>query len=239
MALSTISSTADTRNTKLGLAPFCVIGVPAAHGPMKGTFSWLAMGTMAIDTGVSSPPKSTATFSLKMSSRAAVTPLAGLPSSSRRTSSSGRPITPPLALISSMAMVMPRLMDSPARADWPESAVTRPILIGSAASAVNGMPAANAEASTAVERKRRRCMVMEGSWRSDEWPALHAERVRGGQVRRCHCFASRVPCRRRARGTCCRHRFLPLVDNRAYSLHTMPNMFCRQDSCAEAVRKGV
>ncbi len=30
---------------------------------MNGTFSWLAIGTMAIDTGVSSPPNSTATFS--------------------------------------------------------------------------------------------------------------------------------------------------------------------------------
>ncbi len=61
--MSTISSTAETRNAKLGLAPFLVIGVPAAHGPMNGTFSWLTSGTMAIDTGVSRPPKSTATFS--------------------------------------------------------------------------------------------------------------------------------------------------------------------------------
>ncbi len=58
---------------------------------MKGTFSWLATGTMAIDTGVSRPPNSTATFSWKISSRAATTPLAGLASSSRRTSSSLRP----------------------------------------------------------------------------------------------------------------------------------------------------
>ena len=64
MPRSTISSTADTRNAKLGLAPFLVTGVPAAQGPMKGTFSWLASCTMAMETGVSSPPKSTATFSL-------------------------------------------------------------------------------------------------------------------------------------------------------------------------------
>ncbi|MNN39864.1 hypothetical protein D3C81_1539180 [compost metagenome] len=64
IALSTTSSTADTRKAKFGLAPLRVIGVPAAHGPMNGTFSWLAIGTMAIDTGVSSPPNSTATFSL-------------------------------------------------------------------------------------------------------------------------------------------------------------------------------
>ena len=65
IALSTISSTAETRNTKLGLAPFRVIGVPAAHGPMNGSFSWFTIGTMASDTGVSRPPKSTVTFSLK------------------------------------------------------------------------------------------------------------------------------------------------------------------------------
>ena len=63
MPLSTISSTAETRKAKLGLAPFLVIGVPAAHGPMKGTFSWLVMRTIATDTGVSRPPKRTATFS--------------------------------------------------------------------------------------------------------------------------------------------------------------------------------
>ena len=41
------------------------------------------IGTIAIDTGVSRPPNSTATFSLKISSRAAITPLAGFASSSR------------------------------------------------------------------------------------------------------------------------------------------------------------
>ena len=61
---------------------------------------------MASDTGVSRPPNSTATFSLNSSSRAAITPLAGVASSSRRTSSSLRPpSTPPLALISSIAIV--------------------------------------------------------------------------------------------------------------------------------------
>ncbi len=64
IALSTISSIADTRNTKLGLPLFCVMAVPAAHGPMNGTFSWFTMGTMAMETGVSRPPNSTATFSL-------------------------------------------------------------------------------------------------------------------------------------------------------------------------------
>jgi hypothetical protein len=91
------------------------------------------IGTMASDTGVSSPPKSTATFSRKMSSRAAITPLAGVASSSRRISSNLRPRSgplsmPPLALISSIATLSPRVIASPARADWPDSAVTSPIL---------------------------------------------------------------------------------------------------------------
>ena len=44
---------------------------------MNGTFASFMIGTMAIDTGVSRPPNSTATFSLNTSSRAAITPLAG------------------------------------------------------------------------------------------------------------------------------------------------------------------
>ncbi len=45
---------------------------------MNGTLASFTIGTMAIDTGVSRPPNSTATFSLKISSRAAITPLAGV-----------------------------------------------------------------------------------------------------------------------------------------------------------------
>ena len=96
------------------------------------------IGTMASDTGVSRPPNSTVTFSLNSSSRAAITPLAGVASSSRRTSSNFLPSTPPLALSSSMATTRPRVMASPARADWPESAVTRPILMVSCACAGGG-----------------------------------------------------------------------------------------------------
>jgi hypothetical protein len=101
---------------------------------MKGFFSALASGTMASDTGESMPPKSAATASLKISSRAAVTPLEGLDSSSRRISSIFRPpSTPPLALISSIATDSPRVMASPEAADWPDSAATSPIFTGSAA----------------------------------------------------------------------------------------------------------
>ena len=55
-----------------------MIGVPAAHTPMNGTLLWFANGTIAIETGVSRPPNSAATFSRCTSSRAATTPLAGI-----------------------------------------------------------------------------------------------------------------------------------------------------------------
>ena len=178
IALSTISSTAETRKTKFGLAPFFVIGVPAAHGPMNGTFSSFTIGTIASETGVSRPPKSTATFSLKTSSRAAMTPFAGVASSSRRISSNLRPSsTPPLAFSSSIAMVRPRVIASPARADWPESAVTRPILIGSWAAA--GSAAAPIAAATATCRNVRRWNMYPSLWKKRA-PRRKAHAMRSG-----------------------------------------------------------
>src|ERR1700686_1339289 len=103
---------------------------------MNGTCAAFTTGTIASDTGLSIPPNRMAQPSLSISSRAAVWPLAGFDSSSRRTSSSIRPpSTPPLALISSIAMVRPRVIPSPDLADCPDSAATKPILTGSAAKA--------------------------------------------------------------------------------------------------------
>src|SRR3954468_1265954 len=80
---------------------------------------------MARPTGECKPPNTATAFSRSMTSRAAVTPFDGLPSSSRRTSSILRPPrTPPFALISSMATVRPRLMASPESAEPPDSAAT-------------------------------------------------------------------------------------------------------------------
>ena len=110
--------------------------VPAAHTPMWIIFSLLNTGTIAMPTGVSMPPNTAATFSRKISSRAAVMPLGGTDSSSRCTSSSLRPPSrPPLALISSIATASPRVIASPDCADAPDRAATWPILIGSAACA--------------------------------------------------------------------------------------------------------
>ena len=189
IALSTISSTAETRNTKFGLAPFCVIGVPAAHGPMNGTFASFMIGTIASDTGVSSPPNSTATFSLNTSSRAAITPFAGVASSSRRMSSNLRPLsTPPLAFSSSIAIVRPRVIASPARADWPDSAVTRPILIGSCAAAGSAAPP-TAAARASFRNVRRWNMTPSLSKKRAPLRKRHAIRsaLAGGAIRQRTC----------------------------------------------------
>src|SRR5881628_395036 len=44
--------------------PVSEIAVPAAQTPMNGTLDWLEKGTIATETGVSSPPKNAATFSV-------------------------------------------------------------------------------------------------------------------------------------------------------------------------------
>ena len=238
--MSTISSTAETRNTKLGFAPFCVIGVPAAHGPMNGTFSWFTTGTIAIDTGVSRPPNSTATFSLKMSSRAAVTPLAGLPSSSRRTSSSGRPEHAALGVdLVDGDRSCRGVIASPARADWPDSAVTRPILIGSAASAGSGMPARTPSEQRAV--RRGNAGGYEWSWRSPGG-RMSGLRLRARRVRDVRRDASLL-CKPHAIAGIARRatpRRLPLSPSCRQNRHTvctrMSNMTCRQDSCSDEVR---
>src|SRR5262249_13173572 len=108
--------------------------VPAAHTAMYGTFSLLMTGTVAKATGESMPPNRATTFAFAISSRAATTPLGGTDSSSRWINSILRPPrSPPLALISSMARLRPRVMASPDWAEPPESAATWPILMGSSA----------------------------------------------------------------------------------------------------------
>src|SRR5947209_4066340 len=133
--------------------------VAAAHTPMNGTLTLLARGTIASETGLSMPPKRTAQPSLSMSSRAAVWPLAGFDSSSRRISSTMRPpSTPPRELISSMATARPRVMPSPDLAEAPDKAATRPIFTGSAADAkraprlVAARPASGSDSTLRRER---------------------------------------------------------------------------------------
>ena len=157
--LSTSTSTAETRKQKLGLAPLRVMLVAAAHTPMNGTLAAFTMGTMAWLTGLSMPPNRAATPSRSISSRAAAWPLAGLLSSSRRTSARGRPSTPPRALTSLSATVRPRVMPSPDLADWPERAATRPSLTGSAARARVAWAMMAVAASSPAWRREREAVM--------------------------------------------------------------------------------
>ena len=118
---------------------------------MNGTLVWFANGTIASETGVSRPPNRPATFSRCTSSRAATAPFAGLLSSSRTSSSTFLPSTPPLALISSIATESPRTIASPDFADWPDIAATRPSFRVSCASA----GAAKTVAAVAARSRRR------------------------------------------------------------------------------------
>src|SRR5262249_33106351 len=152
---STMSSLAETRNMKLGFRPFRVIPVAAAQGPTYGTFSSWNTGSIARPTGEGIPPNTTTAFSRSMTSRAAVTPFPGLPSSSRMTSSILRPpSTPPLTLISSMATVSPRLIASPESAEPPDMAATSATTTGSLACCAGAMVAVSATAS--VRKKTMR-----------------------------------------------------------------------------------
>src|SRR5947207_1895779 len=95
-----MSSLAETRNMKFGLRSLRVMFVAAAHVPTYGTFSSWNTGSIARPTGECRPPNTATAFSRSMTSRAAVTPLDGLPSSSRTTSSILRPPSAGVAKVS-------------------------------------------------------------------------------------------------------------------------------------------
>src|SRR3989454_7165349 len=153
---STMSSLAETRNMKLGFRPFRVMPVAAAQGPTYGTFSSWNTGSIARPTGEWIPPNTTTAFSRSMTSRAAVTPFPGLPSSSRITSSILRPpSTPPLALISSMATVSPRLIASPESAEPPDMAATSATTTGGLACCAGAVVAVSATANVRRRTVRR------------------------------------------------------------------------------------
>src|SRR5215813_11697782 len=162
-----MSSLAETRNMKLGFRPFRVMPVAAAHGPTYGTFSSWNTGSMARPTGEWIPPNTTTAFSRSITSRAAVTPFPGLPSSSRMTSSIFRPPSrPPLALISSMATVSPRLIASPESAEPPDMAATSATTTGGLVCCAGAVVAVSATASV------RSSTVRENSERRIEPPEL-------------------------------------------------------------------
>ena len=87
--------------------------------------------TASIDALLEAPSRAT-TFSRSTSSRYCATVFTGLCSSSRETRTSLRPLIPPLALISSIAISAPRLISTPTNDSGPLSAPAKPILIGPA-----------------------------------------------------------------------------------------------------------
>src|SRR5450755_1871607 len=87
-------------------------------------------------------PTVATTFSLLISSCAICTPRSFFASSSRSISSILRPMTPPLALISSTASLTPSRIETPIGLDPPVNGPETPILIVSAAIAANDIVAA-------------------------------------------------------------------------------------------------
>ena len=70
------------------------------------------------------------TFSRLIMRSATRVPVCGVVSVSIQTYSIWRPSSPPLALNSSIAMIVPRCSDWPLLANWPLASWARPILIG-------------------------------------------------------------------------------------------------------------
>src|SRR5216683_5864010 len=106
---------------------------------MKTTlFSFATTETAGPSAEVRVPTRKS-TFSLRMSSRATRTASSALPLVSRGSSSSFRPSTPPLALISSTNIWAPLDAGSPKSAPGPDRIIGKPTLIGFWALAASGI----------------------------------------------------------------------------------------------------
>src|SRR5687768_6436006 len=146
---------ADTRNTYgcslSGAVSWSLFGM----GAMKTILFSLATTETAGPSAEVSVPTRKSTLSLRMSSRETRTASSGLPLVSRMISSSLRPSTPPLALVSSTNICAPLEAGSPKRAPGPDMIMGKPTLIGFCASAANGTVSASVRSSV---RNIRRCI---------------------------------------------------------------------------------
>src|SRR6478736_6021412 len=115
-----------------------------------------SVGRMASEIALAIGPIMTSIFSWKTRRLASLVPAVGLAWSSPGTSVIGRPMTPPLSLISLMAMSMPRRLASAGAAPGPVSGINRPILSGFdwLNAAAGSMIAAAAISGMAVRRVR-------------------------------------------------------------------------------------
>src|SRR5687767_5343801 len=126
-------------------------------GAMKTILFSLATTDTAGPSADVSVPTRKSTLSLRMSSRDTRTASSGLPLVSRMISSSLRPSTPPLALVSSTNICAPLEAGSPKRAPGPDMIMGKPTLIGFCASAANGT--VSASVSSRVRNVRRRMQI--------------------------------------------------------------------------------
>src|SRR6266542_473434 len=99
---------------------------------MKRTLAFLVCSLMAIWTWAARPPTMNWHFWFSISSLVRWAPTAGLSSSSRKSTSTLRPMTPPLAFSSSCASWAPRCMSAASAAKGPVSGSGQPIRSGSA-----------------------------------------------------------------------------------------------------------
>src|SRR4029079_16814118 len=153
--------------------------------------SWATTETAGPSAEVRVPTRKS-TLSFRMSSRAWRTASLASALESRTMSSSLRPSTPPLALISSTNIWAPLDAGSPKSAGGPESGMGIPTLIGFCASATGGISSARARATVRIVR---RCMgLLLVGMRLRSMPSEHrqagngsaqpVERRRGGDEQR-------------------------------------------------------
>ncbi len=149
---STSASVTELRKT---WSPIVVIPSAVLEVPNTTIFEACAIGSEALAEFDRVGPNSMSALSWKMSFLKALIASSFLPCSSSTTSSSGRPLTPPAALISSTAIWNALRIGMPYCAAPPDRASATPILMGSAASAEPNERAA--ASATAEIRAKRRC----------------------------------------------------------------------------------
>src|SRR6478672_1544082 len=120
-------------------------------------FSLAIVDTAGASAEVSVPDRKS-TLSLMIISRARRTASSALALLSRDRSSSLRPSTPPLALMSAIANSAPLVTGAPYTAAGPDSGIGKPILMLSAALAVSGASSAAADRAVSQWRKRMRIL---------------------------------------------------------------------------------
>src|SRR6266478_9391084 len=149
---------------------------------MKRTLAFLVCSLIAICTCAARPPTMNWHFWFSISSLVRWAPTAGLSSSSRKSTSTLRPMTPPLALSSSCASCAPRCMSAARAAKGPVRGRGQPMRSGSPCArrtAGNSPWVATAPAVTPVAARNFRRLIdaIVASFKVGGW-LLEVERLR-------------------------------------------------------------